>query len=361
MAFESNKKELIEVYTLLKILSDGRIYYGDEKGNNSEKFASVYAVKRQEHNGERIYNVVGDNIEITGEETNITIERKHIKEATQALFALIKTGDEDCIIVDDEIEKLLDTMSIYNLEAKTNDKTDLHISLVGDENDYSGFIIRSRVGSLTSLLNGGRAANLKFEQSGVKFATPTVSKINATPEGENEVAERMMYIERLGGVLKYSDVADKIFRSNLMMIDLHFPRLLSEMVKTMHLDGIRKIGELTKIVEEVNPLKIKEELITKHLYYQHKIKQFLLALALGMRAAKIYNGLESEIKGMLLLNSNGEVVCYHSSRRDVFENFLINNTRLDKGSLEKDKYGFLERENGKYYLKLNVKVSLTKR
>ena len=47
---------------------------------------------------------------------------------------------------------------------------------------------------------------LKLEQSGVKFATPTVNKINALPESPNEVAERMMMIERLGGVLKYSDV-----------------------------------------------------------------------------------------------------------------------------------------------------------
>ncbi len=52
---------------------------------------------------------------------------------------------------------------------------------------------------MNPLLDGGRAANLKLEQSGVKFATPTVNKINALPESPNEVAERMMMIERLGG------------------------------------------------------------------------------------------------------------------------------------------------------------------
>ena len=45
--------------------------------------------------------------------------------------------------------------------------------------------------------------------------------------GPNEVAERMMMIERLGGVLKYADVADRVFRSNLLMIDLNFPRVLT--------------------------------------------------------------------------------------------------------------------------------------
>lgn len=45
----------------------------------------------------------------------------------------------------------------------------------------------------------------------------------------------------------------------------------------------------------------------------------------------------------------------------VFEDFLYLNTRLEKGSLDKDKYGFLERENGVYYFKLNVKIGLVKR
>ena len=47
-------------------------------------------------------------------------------------------------------------------------------------------------------------------------------------------------IERLGGALKYSDVADKIFRSNLSMIDLHMGRLMAEMTRLMWLDGITK-------------------------------------------------------------------------------------------------------------------------
>lgn len=50
------------------------------------------------------------------------------------------------------------------------------------------------------LLDGGRTANLKFEQTGVKFATPTVNKINAFGE-EDDVAGRMLMIERLGGIL----------------------------------------------------------------------------------------------------------------------------------------------------------------
>ncbi len=99
------------------------------------------------------------------------------------------------------------------------------------------------------LLDGGRTANFKFEQTGVKFATPTVNKINAEGE-EDDVISRMLMIERLGGALKYSDVADKIFRSNLSMIDLHMGRLMAEMTRLMWLDGITKVSELTEEIKK---------------------------------------------------------------------------------------------------------------
>ena len=88
--------------------------------------------------------------------------------------------------------------------------------------------------------------------------------------------------ERLGGALKYSDVADKIFRSNLSMIDLHMGRLMAEMTRLMWLDGITKVSELTEEIKKLNPLKIKDELITKHGFYEYKVKELLLALAMGL-------------------------------------------------------------------------------
>ena len=145
------------------------------------------------------------------------------------------------------------------------------------------------------------------------------------------------------------------------MIDLHFPRVLTEMVRMMHLDGISRISELTEVIKQMNPLKIKDELINKHKFYEFKVKQFLMALALGMRPAKIYNGLDSAVEGILLVGGSGEVLCYHKSEKQVMEDFLFQNTRLEKGALEKDKYGFLERENGIYYFKLNAKIGLVKR
>lgn len=107
------------------------------------------------------------------------------------------------------------------------------------------------------------------------------------------------------------------------MIDLHFPRVLTEMVRIMHLDGISRISELTEVIKQMNPLKIKDELINKHKFYEFKMKQFLMALVLGMRPAKIYNGLDSAVEGILLVDGNGEVLCYHKSEKQIMEDFFV--------------------------------------
>lgn len=361
MAFEATKKEWCELYTFFRLLADGNAVLGTAEAKAGEVSWPVAMIQREEHDGTRRYYIEKETIRIEGETGIKSMPREDFGIVAGLILQAVKSSSENDVTSPDGVEEFLDEAGIFDLEAKTEDRTDLSVAFWHPEAPLRGFNVRSRLGAMNPLLDGGRAANLKLEQSGVKFATPTVNKINALPESPNEVSERMMMIERLGGVLKYSDVADKVFRSNLLMIDLHFPRVLAEMVRVMHLDGISRISELTEIIRQMNPLKIKDELINKHKFYEFKMKQFLMALALGMRPAKIYNGLDSAVEGILLVDGSGDVLCYHKSEKQVMEDFLFLNTRLEKGSLEKDKYGFLERENGVYYFKLNAKIGLVKR
>lgn len=362
MAFEATKKEWSELYTFFRLLADGKVSLGTPQAKtDEEKCWPIAMIQREEHDGTRRYYIEKENIRIVGEKVNAVLPRKDFATVAGLILDAVKTSADNNVISPDGVEEFMNAASIFDLEAQTEDRTDFSIAFWHPEAPLAGFNVRSRLSSMNPLLDGGRTANLKLEQTGIKFATPTVNKINALPESSNEVAERMMLIERLGGVLKYADVADRVFRCNLLMIDLHFPRVLAEMVRIMHLDGLTRISELTEQMKSINPLKIKEELIAKHYFYEYKMKQFLMALALGMRPAKIFNGTDSAVEGILLLNGNGEVLCYHKSEKQVFEDFLYQNTRFEKGSVDKDKYGFLERENGVYYFKLNAKIGLIKR
>lgn len=361
MAFEATKREWAELYTFFRILADGVIYPGTATARKDmEKPLPVALVRREEHDGTRLYKIDGANIHLKGENIDLKIARDRFGEMAELVLVLLKSTSDELIESPEEIERFLAEVIIYNLTARAADRTDLYIAFWDTRAPLSGFGIRSRIGGMDPLLDGGRSANLKFEQCGVRFAVPTQNKINLL-ESPHEVTDRMLMIERLGGVLKYADAADKIFKSNLSMIDLHFPRLLAEMLRIMHLEGITRTDELTERIKTVNPLKIKDELIFKHGFYEYKMKQFLLALALGMRPAKLYNGTDSTVSGFLFVDGSGEVLCYHKTDKEIFQDFLFHNSRFEKGAVEKDKYGLLERENGLYYFKLNAKIGLLKR
>lgn len=374
MAFEASKRELGKLYTFFRLLADGKVSLGTPKAQkDGQKCWPIALIQREEHDGTRRYYIEKEDVRIvsgtiekdgaftaSGKEEQ-RFPREDFRDAAEIILHLLKNVPGEEIEVSEGLEAFLDAVNIYDLEAKTDDRTDFSVAFWHPQAPLTGFNVRCRLSPMNPLLDGGRTANLKLEQSGVKFAVPTVNKVNALPESPTEVAERMLMIERLGGVLEYADVADRVFRCNLLMIDLHFPRMLAEMVRIMHLDGITRVNELTDRIKEMNPLKIKDELINKHGFYEFKMKQFLLALALGMRPAKIYNGTDSAVEGLLLTDGNGEVLCYHQSERQVFADFLYQNTRFEKSSVDKDKYGFLERENGVYYFKLNVKIGLIKR
>ena len=361
--FTATKRELGEVYAFFRLLADGSVSMGTPDGLKDEDTRwRVALVQREEHDGTRCYYIEEEHIRVvTDDKEPALFPRADFDKAARMILDLLRNTTGEKVEVPDALEGFLDAVRIYDLEAKTDDRTDFKVAFWDTEAPLSGFNVRCRLSPMNPLLDGGRTANLKLEQTGVRFAVPTVNKINALPESPDEVAERMRMIERLGGTLKYNDVADRVFRCNLLMIDLHFPRMLAEMVRLMHLESITRVPELTERIKEINPLKIKDELIQKHRFYEYKMKQFLLALALGMRPAKIFNGTDSAVEGILLVNGQGEVLCYHQSRRKVFADFLFRNSRFEKGPLEKDKYGFLERENGTWYFKLKAKIGLVKR
>lgn len=358
----ATRKEWNELYVFFSLLAKGCIMLGDADGKPSERNLPIFMISRQEYDGVRQYYIEEENIRMVGEENVDFIPREDFATVANMIFALMNENREDEIEAPDGVEGFLDAVRC-DLEARTDDRTHFYITFHDASFPPMGFRIYSRLCAMPALLDGGRTANMKLEQSGVRFSQPAVNKINYTedPENPNEVARRMLYIESLGGVLKYNDVADKIFRSNLALIDLNIGRVLTEMVRVMHLDNINKVDELTAIIEDRNPLKIKEELIRKHLYYRHKIKEFLLAVALGMRPSKQYNGTESAVAGFVMVDAQGKLLAYRKTERQVFADYLFTHTRLEKGNPEKDKYGYLERENRQYYLKLNLKVSFTKR
>ena len=370
---EIEKKELGTLYVLCRMIENGTIAYGTADGiASTHEPVTVRVLQREESEDTRRYVIEGEQVRlIPGRQSrngqfeaigeSWLLPRTLFSQAAAELWQLLQTASSTPLQTTPAIDNLLQQARIYETSLRGEDRSDLCICPSPTSAQADGYTVLCRPSGLRPLLDGGRTANLKLEQTGIRLPGPTINKINALPAGQNEVAERMRMIIRMGGVLKYNDVADKVFRANLQMIDLHFPRMLAEMVRIMHMEDLSRITDLTERIKALNPLKIKDELIQKHGYYEYKVKLFLLALAQGMRPAKIFHGLDDTLAGMLHVSADGNVLCYNPSQRLMMADFLFRHTRLEKTDPIKDRYGILERENGAMYFKLNARIGFTKR
>lgn len=333
------------------------MHYGtqDGAGRNS---APIARMMRMEHDGERMYVIEGDDVRVKGEGMNTTFPRNDFACAAQWILQRMKGGEAEIDLSD--LEGFLDAVRIYDLEARTEDTTDFHLSLYSKDAPLIGTRILSMLSGHVSLLDGGRAANIKYEQGGVRFSAPAVQKINGMGEEDSvaDVARRILYIGSHGGTLRYSDVADRVFRGNLLMLDTNLPRIVASMLMTLHLDGVSRIDEHVKTLDQKNPLKMKEELVAKQGFYRHKVTELLLASAWGMRPAKLYKGRQSPVGAQVAVGRDGSLCLYTRADEQPFSDFLFTHSRLEKAVPSDAKYGALERENGTYYLKLNLKLGL---
>lgn len=355
---EATRREANELYTLFSLLANGTVGRANALGKSDGEIP-VAAVRRQEHDGKRLYKIEEKEVHVRGAEMNARFPREDFAAAAEWLLSRLKQHGSETIDIT-ELEGFLDALAIYDMEAQTDDRTDLHLALWSPDAPLTGMRLHSRLCSNPPLFVGGRGANIKFEQSGVRFSGPAVSKINHTDQPENvaEVARRILYIQSQGGILRYSDVADRVFRSNLLMLDTNLPRIIAAMLMALHLDGTNRLSELAKMLDEKNPLKMKEELLQKHGFYQYKLRQLLLASAWGLRPQVIWNGRASAVGGHLMTDENGALSAFLRADEQTFSDYLLSHARLAKTLPDEDKYGYLERENGNYYLKLNLKIVL---
>lgn len=114
---------------------------------------------------------------------------------------------------------------------------------------------------------------------------------------------------------------------------------MGELVKIYYRENISDCSRLATILEERDPLKFGVSGL-----YRHKLKKFLCAVALGLKPAKKWNGIDEANGGYLIVKASGEILAYHLYNRDDFETYLLNNTRLETPSSNRHRFATVYRE-----------------
>ena len=361
MALTGNKGEWSEIYTLLKLLGEGKVYAGDQNLNKiQDLFYPIIMILRQEKDGNYNYRLQDKDVVIqtpAGEELLRIPASVFIVEAENLLKAI---NENDGAFGVPQIEVFMNSIYSHSLKAKSSDKTDIRIILHDRRtkiNSEMGFSIKSQLGGDSTLLNASKATNFNFKVTGANLSDDEITVINSINPKRNKVIERVNAIKKKGASLVFEKVDNSTFRNNLVMLDGDLPAIIANLLLEQLNTGVSTLKELAEKITETNPLKYDVEQASP--FYAYKIKHLLTSAALGMMPATAWSGRFDANGGYLVVKKDGEILCYHFYDRNRFEDYLFSNAYLERSSTTRHEYATIVKEvDGTLSFKLNFQVRL---
>jgi type II restriction enzyme len=355
-----NKGEWSEIYTLFKLLGDKQLFLGNKDIEKLEGLVyPIIKVLRSENNGNFEYSIQDKIILISGNEQVLKIPIAEFKAKALFLLNAIKENRERTFSVP-EIEEFMQSINCISLKASSSAKTDITIVVHDQRTNQEptlGFSIKSQLGSPSTLLNAGKTTNFIFKISGADFSQNEIERINSIST-RSKIMDRIAQIQDKGCTFKFVKTERKIFSNNLVLIDSLLPDILSQLVFDFYSSEFSRLIDLVNLTADKNPLKFDIE--NEHKFYEYKIKRFLTDVALGMMPSQVWTGKYDATGGYLIVKENGDVLCYHIYNRNEFEDYLINNTKLDTASSSRHGFGEIYEENGGLYFNLNLQIRFTR-
>lgn len=358
-----NVGEWSEIYTLLKLLGEGKVYAGDQ---NLEKikdlFYPIIMIIRQEKEGVYDYRVSNPDVVIQkadGTELLRLPSDLFLKEAEYLLRAIQNKPEGLRSFPVAKTQAFMDKIYCTTLKASSSDKTDIRIVLHDQRtkiNKQMGFSIKSHLGGDSTLLNASGATNFSYRVEGYDFSDEEIAQINAI-DTRTKIIDRINAIRRKGADLVFDQVDHPTFRSNLRMLDSDLAATLAQLLIEQFNTGERMLEDLASALVISNPLELDKE--DAESMYVYKLKHLLTSAALGLMPSKKWTGKYDANGGYLVVKKDGEILCYHFYDRNRFEDFLFKNAYLERAKTRRHGYASLYRgEEGRVYFKLNLQIRL---
>lgn len=369
-----NKGEWSEIYVFLKLLAEGKLYAADANLNAlADIYYPIIKILRQETNSKREY-VINGNIKIIDGETNellLNIPTNHFIKTSQKLFEDLRIANGRSFSFP-QIEEFLNSIDVYTLTALTTDKSDINIvvhDLNTGLNPKLGFSIKSMIGKKSTLFNPGAGTNFIYKLTKPIALQFDVKRFNTETLVKSKISTRLTALENLGFHPEFHKIQSDTLQLNLELMDSRLPEIFAYMIWYKYKNGVSNVAELLNIVNQNNPLFF--DLSKGHPFYEYKIKTLLVDSALGMTPETVWTGKYDATGGIIIVKESGDLVCYHIYNRNEFENYLLNNTKLEQASTSEDdnnpgfaspikskpyKFGWVYEENGEFFIKLNLQI-----
>ncbi len=358
--YKGNSGEWAELYSFLKLLGDGEFYSADRHFQilDDDKYP-VCSIFRDNLNNSPLEYEIDENtkqVELkNGNDVLLSVTQVDFKEGARELLAQIKNKEKLRISVSDFLERIHKP----KMKGKSSDKRDLTVKIYDSrikKEQKLGFSVKSKLDGKATLFNSnGHSTSFlykikNFDQLSEADLKQMKSDANGKPM-KNKTLIRFLYDR--GCELEYLEADEPVFRNNLKMIDSNFDVVMANAVLYSYLTRGGKMTELVDMLIEHNPADY--PLDTGHCFYEHKIRQFLSAAALGMTSASVWQGQYDATGGFIVVREDGALLCYHVYNWNDLQDYLFETTFLDQPSTGRHKYGMIEEENPDI-IRLNFQV-----
>lgn len=356
---KGNKGEWSEVYVLLRLLADGKIYAADDDLNKLENtYFPIIKIIREEIKGDIKEYVTGETIAIYHNGVKLKeLASDEFNQASNVLFNEIIHKKSKGVFSISQAETFMDCILCHKLSAPAKNKSDITLKILDIHTGHSptvGFSIKSELGSAPTLLNAGKTTNfickIVHNRANLLRETNSIYKIS----GEKyhiDLKGRLRKITEDRGELLYWGMNNQIFNDNLVLIDSNMDKIIAETLLYFYRDGIAYCDEIVQKLEQENPMNFGNVNA-----YSYKFKKFLTAVALGMKPATVWDGVDEATGGYIIVTREGNVLAYHIYNRNYFEAYLLKNTKYETPSTSRHHFGEIYHEEGEDFIKLNLQV-----
>ena len=353
MTLKGNKGEWSELYAFFKLLADGRLYCGDGNLNRyDDRFYPILEIFRDDAMNRNAYKVqtAKNNILIAGETCNIEIPQEIFRKEAHKLLEYIKNMNESTDF--SYIEPFMEMIDSHTVKAKSSDKADIRIvihNLHTGSKPELGYSIKSRLGADSTLINSNKdGTNFIFKVD--RITQKQVDEFNSL----DKFKKKFDYLESINALISYSGVANEILHNNLTLLDLGIESIIATGLLDYYSGKGRTLADITEHITQIDPLLIASR--TDQPMCAYKVKQFLLAFALGMTSSKPWYGNFHANGGYIVVKEDGDVVCYHFFDRNDLEDYLFYNTRFETPSTTRHEFGNIYKEQDDFFVKLNLQI-----
>ena len=370
-----NKGEWAEFYVMLKLLGEGKLYTADKMLKKKlDSYLDILKVIRQEYETQVLEYIVDEKgaavtIKPQGsDEVFEVVPMRQFSENALTLFNSIKHAKGSSVAAPDSVCEFAQFIYVSKPKAPAvkalkklfGGKNDIIIEVRDGQTaivSVMGFSIKSKFGQNATLFNAGSSSQFLFKLSNCN--DQTMAEFNAIKDGNCRgwsLCKDYLSSHNIGMVFDRTQYPT--YENNLFLVRESMAKILAWCVYDRLVVSSTGYGvmETVERMAEANPLGVPSPAI----YYEKALKDFLMAGFTGMTAGNEWDGKEQVNGGYIVVMDDGDVICYHSSDRETFRDYLYRNTYFEYVSADKYLWSRIIKIDGEYFLPLNISVRFYK-